>query len=153
MENKIKFKVALQYYGCPYLVCFNIENNPVIETFTGKNIEEGMYEPDVENKRELLILKPLPEITVDDAIEVYQILNYDDRKEAEMKFEFYGIAPIVECLTRDVRNPWNFKTYAKVYQHLQVKGYDMPQYLLGGKTLKEEGMAIYNLSEINKSNC
>lgn len=31
----------------------------------------------------------------------------------------------------------------EIYQFLQSKGYDLPHYLLGGKTLHESGLAIY----------
>ncbi len=30
-----------------------------------------------------------------------------------------------------------------VYQHLQAEGYDLPQYILGSKTLEQSGLAIY----------
>lgn len=135
--KEIKFKVALQYYGQPFLVCYNIENNPVIETFSGKNIEQGMYEPDNENKRELLILKPLSSITDKDAIEVAKI--------AKCKYCIADISDLKPHLLRSMSftNVWNGNTVLSICQYLQSKGYDLPQYLLGGKTLKEAGIAIY----------
>jgi len=142
ISNEIKFKVALQYYGQPFLVCYNIENKPVIETFSGKNIEEGMYEPDVVNKRELLILKPLSKITQDDAIEFHDIVfGGIGKKPYHVVAE--TVRNYIEMIFKGGKQCPDIKGLVLTTQFLQSKGYDLPSYLLEGKTLQEVGLAIY----------
>ena len=141
ISNEIKFKVALQYYGQPFLVCYNIENKPVIETFSGKNIEEGMYEPDVQNKRELLILKsPFKNTELDK--EFFQLLKEAESTSEDTLLKYNGIVGNIESST-DRFAMSMFHNSSVMYQYCISKGIDLPNYLLGGKTLKEAGMAIY----------
>ena len=37
----------------------------------------------------------------------------------------------------------NIRSILLCFQYLQSEGYDLPQHLLGGKTLQECGLAIY----------
>ena len=140
IPNEIKLKVALQYYGCDFLSCYNIENNPVIQPFVRPNTDPDLYEPDFENKRDLLILKPLSAITDEDGIKTLKILYPHIEKEAnigEIRYlfkEFTYLEGKVYC------NP---EKTIQVYQCLQNLGYDLPHYLLEGKTLHEAGLAIY----------
>ena len=121
ITNEIKFKVALQYYGHKLLLCYNIEGNPVIRTFDSIHID--YYAPDAGNKRDLLILKPLSSIT-DEDVKVIGFSNSD---------EFLGLSSINEKYIGKLSD----------FQYLQSKGYDLPQYELNNKTLKEAGLAIY----------
>lgn len=84
-----------------------------------------------------LILKPLSEITDEDAKEAIKI---------------WGEAPYpFGAITEDSRpSKWRrvIIEHSKelpifVYQYLQSKGYDLPNYLLGGKTFFECELAIY----------
>lgn len=72
-----------------------------------------------------LILKPLSKITDEDA----QDLGYED---AEI---FIATSPWLKKYHGD-KSFWDA-------QILQSKGYDLPNYLLNGKTLQEAGLAIY----------
>lgn len=109
-----------------------------------------------------LILKPLSEITKEDAIEVARICNcgnwtierkleykkttyktpfaqlyteYEDRKQVLISFDNEGFK---------VHNGNEYyHTHVPSHQYLISKGYDLPNYLLGGKTLNEAGLAIY----------
>lgn len=137
ITNEVKLKVALQYYdSCNILLCYNIENNPVIERFSGKNADLELFEPDFENKRDLLILKPLSSITDEDAIEV-------------AKYWYSPVTYIVSNRDLAIKKTKEYLENPEVMlplgagQFLQSLGYDLPQYLLGGKTLKEAGLAIY----------
>ena len=121
-----------------------------------------------------LILKPLSEITDEDAMEVANICNggdgikgihkYDYKTKDKAKFyiELKGefeddknntLIFFYEDGSFDKFHPnagekgehfdlSDWQTL-NVYQFLQSKGYDIPQYLLGGKTLKECGLAVY----------
>ncbi len=76
-----------------------------------------------------LILKPLSKITHENAVELYKAIKYNLRSTT-------FILQTLKAL------PFNKSTIA--YQYLISKGYDLPHYLLGGKTLQECGLAIYD---------
>lgn len=81
-----------------------------------------------------LILKPLSLITNEDSNEVSNIfnvdVNYANRIIASLKLnEPIQTSTPIQMLS--------------VYQYLISKGYDIPQHVLGGKTLFEYGLAIY----------
>jgi len=137
ISNETKFKVALQYYGCDFLICYNIENNPVIEKFAGRNADFGIYMPDPVNKRDLLILKPLSAITDEDSMEVAKL--------AKCKYCIGDVSDLKPHLLRAMshENVWSGNTILNICQFLQSKGYDLPQNLLGGKTLQQSGLATY----------
>jgi hypothetical protein len=123
LTNEIKQKLIYQYFGQKYFYKneFGTYGGIVGEYHTNEHIG---------NKFFVLRLKSLSEITNEDAIEVAKISHFDYRIE-QKEFELSG------ALFSD----WNDIPMA--YQYLQSKGYDMPQYLLGGKTLKEVGLAVY----------
>jgi len=81
-----------------------------------------------------LILKPLSKISKEDADGVVKIMNY------EQKDTLKDILYIAKFKILDSTSP---EKAIEIYQFLQSKGYDMPQYLLGGKTLQDVGLAIY----------
>lgn len=114
-----------------------------------------------------VILKPISSITDEDAIEVAEIINQS--KYHVMEDPYFD--PTRKCISvatsdKDGDNyggvvrifpngiiEWDYHNsdeydYTEMlifhaYQFLQSKGYDLPQYLLGDKTLKEAGLAIY----------
>jgi hypothetical protein len=88
-----------------------------------------------------LILKPISSLTDEDCIEVITILQ--GRKKAEIWFELEGAKAIIGVLANNDSNNWTFFCSNKIYQYLISKGYDLPQYLLDGKTLHESELAIY----------
>lgn len=126
---------------------------------------------DIANKNcnTFLLLKPISSITDEDAIEVAEILHpgndrcsiiekkngkfvidIDDSHSTEMSliieldFNLFikpGICNNIHG--SDFGRCLNDYNHILLFQFLQSKGYDLPQYLLGGKTLKESGLAIY----------
>lgn len=85
-----------------------------------------------------LVLKPLSSLTEQDATEIASILNENPKH-------------IIACFNGqpeykkgpDEKKIKFFIEQTIVYQFLQSRGYDLPQYLLGNKTLKEAGLAVY----------
>lgn len=105
-----------------------------------------------------LILKPLSSITDEDAIEVGKILFGKEYSVGEVdRRNDYEVS--VKVLKPDTTinqnvyigfkgglsncNGWGLQNMLQAYQYLQSKGYDLPQHLLGGKTLQEAELAIY----------
>lgn len=135
-----EYKAVLQYYGQPFLVCYNIEKTPVIENVIP---EFEMYEPDWLNKRDLLILKPICEISDDDAFELSNILNVRLTKAGK-------IETIKHWISKDILSTSGYFTidgdalkFLEAFDFLKSKGYDLPNILLGNKTLEQVGLAIY----------
>lgn len=137
ITNEIKAKVFAQYLGQKVnaegsrleliSVCFNhiVCYNPPIGEVEGDEVEFdfSIY----------LMLKPLSAITDEDAIEVAKITQENE------SYHNAGVGKMV------VKGKWKFnmEKYFFIHQFLQSKGYDLPNYLLGGKTLHEAGLAIY----------
>ena len=130
ITNEIKAKVFAQYFGQEYKSesldkLWGIEkrifnDGGALNLITKSNIKSDL----------ILVLKPLSAITDKDAIEIAKISGFNYRIETE-QFELSG------ALYSD------FHDIPMAYQHLQSKGYDLPNYLLNGKTLQEVGLAIY----------
>jgi hypothetical protein len=123
LTNEIKQKIIYQYFGQKYFYKneFGTYGGVVGEYHTNEHIRNEFF---------VLRLKSLSEITNEDAIEVAKIAHFDYRIEPK-EFELSGA----------LFSGWNDIPMA--YQYLQSKGYDMPQYLIGGKTLKDIGLAVY----------
>ena len=134
ITNEIKAKVFAQYLGQRtnvgklydihldgYYKCeINIEN-----WATGR----------LDNNQLKLILKPISKITDEDAIEVGK--KFGGGSLANGKW-------IVDSLFRtDESNSFYVIDIILIYQFLKSKGYDLPHYLLNGKTLQECGLAIH----------
>lgn len=150
ITNEIKSKVFAQYLGQKYqrtmyyasdikaqhsksihelkpmsLTC--IDDNPSVNI--GKTVD-------------LLILKPLSSITDEDAIAVSNMRgNFKEYfthgesqvlKLGKMYIEEYGL---------NIAKAQHDTIF--ICQFLQSKGYDLPNYLLGNKTLNEAELAIY----------
>jgi hypothetical protein len=147
ITNDIKAKVFAQYSE------ENIEYTKEIGRkyyFTKIDFEKGYLSEnngctfDISEVK--LILKPLSAMLREDAIEVAKLqqekfgeglkisLHIDDKN--------YGC---LDCLIEwdGHRHDYWQPVYSPTLQYLQSKGYDLPQYLLGGKTLHEAGLAIY----------
>lgn len=119
----------------------------VVNNFT-TSFQNGMTIGTAIQYHAKLILKPLSLITMDDAIEVCKIYGHekgqviinpkgDELTIIEFKRAEYDSSYI--WLSLNTNEKWNIF----VYQYLQSKGYDLPQFLLGGKTLEKAGLAIY----------
>ena len=121
----------------------------------------------------ILKLKPLSAITDEDAIEVAKLLFINPVHEWKvLRYEkhiyFLDVKSIQNLETCSIEYNVNIfwlahsikgshqiighedkipfllsESYNTVYQFLQSKGYDLPHYLLNGKTLKECGLAIH----------
>jgi hypothetical protein len=106
-----------------------------------------------------LILRPLSAITDEDAIEVSQMIMEEERGSIIQRiggevrvYQKSGNERVY--ITKEWRGCFweNGEMYdeqrssiltTECYQYLQSKGYDLPMWLLGGKTLKEAGLAVY----------
>ena len=110
---------------------------------------EIWYDFEADNKGELidkLILRPLSEIIDEDAIKVAYMFYPN---QAESNIQGKELANHVREIINDPEANLSFEWPACAFQYLQSKGYDLPHYLLDGKTLHEAGLAIYE-SEIKK---
>jgi len=96
-----------------------------------------------------LILKNISDITNEYAIEFTKLQQEGIGKNIEnIKIGFHIDEKNNGCL--DCIIEWDGYShdywqpvYSPSFQYLQSKGYDLPQYLLGGKTLQECGLAVY----------
>lgn len=91
-------------------------------------------------------LKSVDEITDEDAAEVARLNGWFTNQIKDVAVDFTWVDGFDMCVTHS-----NFKisdNYEPVglfaCQYLQSKGYDIPQLLLGNKTLQEVNLAYYN---------
>ncbi len=139
ISNEIKSKMFAQYLGQEvrrdnYTTIQEKLTVPVLEYISDFIIWDTCK----------LILRPLSAITNEDAIEVANIMASPhiamrlEKDETKIKDCKYWIENgLIATFTNN-----SYKHFA-AYQYLQSRGYDLPQYLLDGKTLFETGMAIY----------
>lgn len=145
ITNEIKAKVFAQYLGqkCQGFIGDVKYGQSFI--LNGHGVEQ------VYKDRMKLILKPLSEITDDDAIEFYESSFFpqhqrraNDNKLIEWGHNEQSILQIKSDAFRSVlTHVWKSDLPVYVADFLRFKGYDLPNYLLGGKTLHEAGLAIY----------
>lgn len=102
-----------------------------------------------------LILKPIHKISDEDIGEIIKIefgqgdspTIYRNDNYTKIVFKVNGIEKRIsfeKYFDGDpIKSEVRLNKIILIYQYLQTKGYDTPQYLLGGKTLKESGLAIY----------
>lgn len=99
-----------------------------------------------------LILTPLSSISDEDAIEVSKMNTWFNRSKDD-KYEVYE-----NWQNKKVVSSGGGIKYEKcvieyeslslaAFQFLQSRGYDLPQWTLGGKTLHESGLCIYKTKE------
>jgi len=81
-----------------------------------------------------IILKPLSAITNEDAAEV--VFMQWEKKRGSLVDPDWAKRMVSTLALR-----------ADIYQFLQSKGYDLPHFLLGGRCLRETGLAIYEVKE------
>lgn len=169
IKKETKAKVFAQYLGqrClsgHWLVGVNFGNEITRPLLMTENKGSTTIDWEADFNMDMLELKPLSSITDDDAIEVAKIIRKDEEfkissisKDSviiESKDGFvtifldFGITSVYkEYESQKIdRCPESFIDDYKivsVYLYLQSKGYDLPNYLLGGKTLKETGLATY----------
>lgn len=105
-----------------------------------------------------LILKPLSAITDEDAIEVTKIEISREDFEYESWENPQGLK-VIKSFPKGERGSSWYKILCiggttdlklESCQYLISKGYDMTQYLLGGKTLEKSGLAIYENELVKK---
>lgn len=88
---------------------------------------------------EKLILRPLSNIADEDAIEVDKIICRDYLHIKGFHTSVRGRVWINDIFYKQFPVSRSYL----VYQYLQSKGYDLPHYLLGGKTFFESELAVY----------
>lgn len=129
ISEGIKTSIVYQYFGQTYMY----KNE--FGTFKGV-VGDYHTNTHVKNESFVLFLKPYTAISIEDAYEVGKISDISDE---EMKL----IEKKGGDIFKSIKNV-SEKVWFNVCQFLQSKGYDIPQYLLGGKTLEESGLAVYS---------
>jgi hypothetical protein len=154
ITNEIKAKVFAQYLGQYSYKDYSaqglgirreklvgVEENGIIWIWDALS-HRAENRPDAK-----LILKPLSSITDEDAIEVAKLQQeYEQKEEIRVAFSIdEKNNGCLDCLIeyKGYSHDYWQPVYSPTFQYLQSKGYDLPNYLLGGKTLKEAGLAIY----------
>jgi len=143
ITNEIKARVFAQYLGQK----INLKKEGQAENLI-LNVHRLHYGMVLNKFGEVkLILKPLSSITDEDAIECLNICLAEDWYSNETEKRAWVDILKTELIDGFGSVQMKIKPYFsmvwKIYQLLQSKGYDLPQYLLGGKTLQEAGLAIY----------
>ncbi len=139
ITNEIKAKVFAQYLGQMAKIKTPDECEEGEEGMENVDIT-GYFISTVSNHdrfhKYFLILNPLSYITDEDAISLYLVTT---------KTTWYAQMIEVEILAsgKDIAASGGYMNNVFAYQFLQSKGYDLPNFLLGGKTLQELGLAIY----------
>ena len=136
IKNEIKLKVFGQYLG-QVAQWKNLDYTDKFETETMWDNITYYIDNDA-----YLILKPLSAISDEDAVEVANIINVPKLTDTDMEMPKTDRVSIAKGYINQFQLSYP-KRALEVYQFLQSKGYDLPQYLLGGKTLKECNLAIY----------
>jgi hypothetical protein len=121
ITNEIKVKMFAKYIGERTIDRFGYGT---MTTDRLRIIEGGG------NDELQLVLKPISQISDDDANKIADISGFDYRIENK-QFELAGA---LMC---------DLYTFSEVHSYLESKGYDLPQFLLGGKTLQESDLARY----------
>ena len=152
ITNEIIIKVLVQYLGqeMAFKTDLSLKNQKLTIYLLNTLITNGFWWRDTK-----LILKPLSAITDEDAIEVAKLAKpkWINLKEFTVKrFITWTEVNVGGYDTVQIFSEGNIRqdTYEqkaiefyRAYQYLQSKGYDLPNYFLGGKTLEQSGLAIY----------
>ncbi len=155
ITSKIKCKIFSQYLGESILI-FEPNIDPVSHWLEGIDFdlkqviaERVNYNPDWIK----LILRPLTDITNEEAIEMAELcggikgeilLNRPENlKDKDIHFSVQVYTNKPKFSSYSTPKYWTDSYGATAYQYLQSKGFDLPHYLLGGKTLEQSGLAIY----------
>lgn len=149
ITDEIKSKVFAQYLGQHMQVPNKGNNNDenIIGELCGLFADAGLDETADDSGeghhyiRECkLILKPLSKLTDQSAIQVCKIAG--DLGENDADIIFMG-RMLIETYISNIRCSVTGLQWLSIFQYLQQQGYDLPNYLLDGKTLHEAGLAIY----------
>ena len=97
---------------------------------------------------EWIVLKSLSEITDEDMIWVYDGCNNLHEQRKLHPEHVTKNSPSLEDMKYSLNNGFahytgGYLTKTWVFQYLLSKGYDVPQYLLGYRTLQQVGLAKY----------
>lgn len=140
ITNEIKAKVFSQYL--PYFI-----DSPMRLAFL--SIIERLLTLEQQSNHRIILL-PITSMSNEDALVVANIFggasHLSEEGRAHQAKELF--------ITYDFRNKVttiSAASWLKAFQYLLSKGYDLPQLLLGGKTLQEAGIAIYETNEENKN--
>lgn len=152
ITDKIKAKVFAQYLGQQVETKHNFEDKGIVSPALLDLILEGALTLEGWWEGAKLILKPLTEITDEEAVEMARLFNGiegpikinrpTDINNPDIHFvvQVYNEKPFKDwCFPKT----WSDARGVMFYQYLQSKGYDLPNYYLGEKTLLEAGLAIY----------
>lgn len=144
ITNEVTEKVFAQYLGQPFGVLFKNGTEMRASYFTASDLSM-MYEGHLENKGNLysLFLRPLSAITDEDAKRVVELTYYDTVVKSMSVRAGIIFVTIIQNGYKLNQNIQGSNLSFSAAQYLQSKGYDLPHYLLGGKTLKEAGLAVY----------
>jgi len=143
ISNDTKSRIFAQYLGQKVRVGIKslAELTLMIDTSECISLDTLIHTNIVGHK---LILKPISNITDEDAIEVAKILLSNKLNDylwnPIVGKELVGIIASRRFYSFYYKNATN---WVDAYQYLQLKGYDLTHYLLNGKTLQECGLAIY----------
>ncbi|HWY11952.1 MAG TPA: hypothetical protein VN026_11535 [Bacteroidia bacterium] len=149
ITNDIRTKVFAQYIGQKVYHS--------VKMVTGEREDMGLMDLDYEllniysedsDYKGQLLLKSLKNITDEDMIWVYDTCkNLHEQRKINPEFVKENSMSL-EDMKLQINNGhahytggWLCNTW--VFQYLLSKGYDLPQYLLGYKTLHEVGLAAY----------
>ncbi len=144
IPKEIKEKVFAQYLGQRWR--FQGDKRDHVKLYL-TDINDILNNPEFNDRDIELVLKPISSITDEDALECMRIL-----KQYGHPWVRYNIQGIVKCVKEWLVFKWDiaFKYNPSprilnmfVYEYLKSKGYDLPHYLLDGKTLREAGLASY----------
>lgn len=138
ISNEIKCKVLALYLG----QMINENNSTLYDTMVSVDLfnESICTSNHITYKLDevKLVLKPLSEISDEDAIQVDELIS-----PQYSSIKHFHTVTRGKVWIRDILSGNQVSNVFNVYQFLQYKGYDLPNYLLGGKTLQESGLAIY----------
>lgn len=132
ITNEIKAKIFAQYLGQ------KVYRNEFYDkhSLPSCKVNVACLE-NLENNNSYLQLKSLTSMHDEDAIEVAKM-------QANMSIDLTKEENVIDAINYTKKVTIHYTSFNwKSYQYLQSKGYDMPHYLLDGKTLQESGLCIY----------
>ncbi len=147
ISKEIKAKVIAQYLGCKTSGIFEndfilkgifqsaYEDDDFIATIGSRKNFIEQHEVYIEDLK--LLLKPISSITDEHLKDLARLNQYRvDKDSVKYVVSFHKDILLGTKTDISIRNP-------ECWQYLQSVGYDIPNYHLGGKTLEQSGLAIY----------
>lgn len=149
LTNDIKFKLFAKHFGQK----IRRTNHKDGKSFTVTLDAYTLGKLGDTGRSSVLILKPLIQISDEDAIEMAKkfggldgeiIINRpEDTANPDIYFVVQVFQNVPQYKSYCIPKEWGGHRSAVEYQFLQNKGYDLPHLLLGEKTLHQAGLAIY----------